>query len=106
MAERECWLRPVLVLWRLQSEVGHLAFDHPWVGALTSLRDTTIRDILQQACMKLVKLIKGDHLEFRNSVGDDAQSMHKTEPIWVQVGLACSFMHQETDRVMRDEQAV
>jgi hypothetical protein len=32
--------------------------------------------------------------------------MHETEPIWIQIGLLCRFMHQETDYMVCDEQAV
>jgi hypothetical protein len=96
----------VLLLWPLQAGIGHLAFDYPWVGVLTSLRDTTIGDIMHKAGIELVKLVKRDHLEFRNSVGNDAQGMYETKPVRVEVSLACCFVYQETDRIVRDEQAV
>ena len=94
------------MLWSFQAKVGHLAFDHPWVGAWTSLRDTTIHDILQKTGVKMVKLVKRNHLEFGNSVSDHVQGMHETEAIGVESCIKCRFMHQGTDSIMSDEQAI
>jgi len=45
------------MLGSFQTEIGHFTFDHPRVGTETSLRDATIRDIVQKASIQMIQLL-------------------------------------------------
>ena len=89
-----------------ETEIGHFALDYSWSRAQTALRDTTIGNILQQATIQVGQLAKSDHLEFWDSIGNHAQGMDEAESIRVKVGLECCLVHQETNGIVGDQQAV
>ena len=73
---------------------------------MTNGPSPTIGDILQQATIQVGQLAKSDHLEFWDSVGNHAQGMDETELVRIKVGLECCRVHQETNGIVGDQQAV